>query len=864
MTKSSSNENSQIRTKFEPFFFPNKTPKIPSTRFYMIEIRLKERDTDAMTSRSPRGPAPTASSSSTRGGGGGGGASLSMKCVKVRRTTQQQQQQRTHTRPAMCRTDTCPLKTPIFLLFFCTNKKTKTQVENNEQALSNCVFVSKEDFSRVFSNPSEAWLNIGNQVFVARASSGIEVGGVALNGPQRTQLSFALGDEVPCKVFKPKGDSYFLSDLLVEVDKVAKTGGKPLELTHDEIVGLFQERFMGHFFTAGQVINIRLPSAGTTLFKCVIKELLCVDMAALMAGQATAASEDKKQFGMLVKQTSLAFVTPRSGAEIRIEGGGDSALGGGGGTQTTILNPDFNFEKMGIGGLDSEFSAIFRRAFASRIFPAREIAKYGVKHVRGMLLFGPPGTGKTLMARQIGKMLNATEPKIISGPEILNKFVGASEEKVRELFKDAEEEYKQSGDESALHIIIFDEIDAICKQRGSRPNDSGVGDTVVNQLLAKLDGVNTLNNILVIGMTNRKELIDEALLRPGRLEVHMEIGLPDEHGRLQILSIHTGTMKKNNKLAQDVSLEMLAKKTKNFSGAEIEGLVKSATAFALNEVVNADDVGKNLTKVVTPTVKMAHFECALKEVIPAFGLDESEFETLRGAITPFSADCKKLMSTLKQFATQVQKSDRTPLLTVLLDGSVGSGKTSVALDIALGSDFPFVKLINPTALVAYNESARCERIAKVFQDAHKSPLSVIVIDDIERLIDYVAIGPRFSNAILQVLATYLRMPPPKGRKLMVIGTTSKRMVLESMEIAECFHAQLVVPNVMTGQEAVRVLQAPGHNYERAELKTIMDGFNAPIPVKKLLLISEMAKQGAKEVDLGTRFLEALELYHRTQ
>ncbi|KAH9467259.1 hypothetical protein Pst134EB_002281 [Puccinia striiformis f. sp. tritici] len=108
---------------------------------------------------------------------------------------------------------------------------------------------------------------------------------------------------------------------------------------------------------------------------------------------------------------------------------------------------------------------------------------------------------KTLMARQIGKMLNAREPKIVNGPEILNKFVGESEKNIRELFAEAEVEYKAKGDESGLHIIIFDELDAICKQRGSTGGGTGVGDSVVNQLLSKMDGVDQLNNILIIGMT---------------------------------------------------------------------------------------------------------------------------------------------------------------------------------------------------------------------------------------------------------------------------------------------------------------------------------------------------------------------------
>ena len=179
-------------------------------------------------------------------------------------------------------------------------------------------------------------------------------------------------------------------------------------------------------------------------------------------------------------------------------------------------NPiSFDFNNLGIGGLDTEFKEIFRRTFATRLFPPKVIQSLGINHVRGMLLFGPPGCGKTLMARKIGGMLNGPEPKIVNGPEILNKFVGASEENIRNLFADAENDYKANGDKAELHVIIFDEIDAICKQR-SGSSAPGSHDSIVNQLLTKIDGVDSLNNILLIGMTNRKELLDDALLRPGR------------------------------------------------------------------------------------------------------------------------------------------------------------------------------------------------------------------------------------------------------------------------------------------------------------------------------------------------------------
>jgi vesicle-fusing ATPase len=175
-----------------------------------------------------------------------------------------------------------------------------------------------------------------------------------------------------------------------------------------------------------------------------------------------------------------------------------------------------------------------------------------------------------------------------------------------------------------LHIIIFDELDAIFKQRGSTSSGTGVGDTVVNQVLSKMDGVDQLNNILIIGMTNRIDMIDEALLRPGRLEVHMEISLPDEHGRHQILNIHTTKMRMNGVMDRDVDLKELAKLTKNFSGAEIGGLVKSAASFAFNRHVKVGTIAGISDDVENLRVNLDDFANALEEVHPAFGVSEEE------------------------------------------------------------------------------------------------------------------------------------------------------------------------------------------------------------------------------------------------
>lgn len=515
---------------------------------------------------------------------------------------------------------------------------------------------------------------------------------------------------------------------------------------------------------------------------------------------------------------------------------------------------------MGIGGLDTEFSEIFRRAFASRVFPQAIVSQLGIHHVKGMLLYGPPGTGKTLLARQIGKMLNAREPKIVNGPEILNKFVGQSEENIRALFTEAEKEYEERGEDSELHIIIFDEIDAICKSRGSVSSGTGVHDTVVNQLLTKIDGVDALNNILVIGMTNRKDMIDEALLRPGRLEVHVEIGLPDENGRLQIFRIHTNKMTKSNRLADDVDLADLAAVSKNYTGAEIEGVVRAACSYAFNRSIDAHDP----TKPQDPDkiqITNEDFRLALEEVKPKFGVTEDSFTNCcANGIIPYGLTFEKLMNSGNLFIQQVKNSSRTPLVSVLLDGPVGAGKTAVAATLALRGEFPFVKLVSPDNMVGYNEVAKCQQINAAFEDAYKSQVSCLVLDDLERLLDYVPIGPRFSNTVLQALLVLLKKPPPKGRRLFLIGTTSNRQILASMGLLDVFNATISVPCVAAGEEVIKVLESLDV-FSAEDLSLISDSCVFPIPIKKLLMITEMAQHGGSAKGLGMRFIQCMKDYN---
>lgn len=260
--------------------------------------------------------------------------------------------------------------------------------------------------------------------------------------------------------------------------------------------------------------------------------------------------------------------------------------------QRVIFPNNFSLKDIGVGGLGNDFEFVFRRLFASRMFSASKLAMLGISHCKGLLLSGQPGCGKTLLARRLSKFLKTRSTKIISGPEVFNKWLGQSEENVRDLFKDAEAEWEKKGEKSGLHVVIIDEIDAMCGVRSGDSTGDRARNSVVNQLLAKMDGVEQINNILLIGMTNRKEVIDPSLLRPGRFELHLEMGLPDEAGRQEILDIHTQKMQEGGLLDKDTTacLSEIATATENFSGAEIECIVKAACSFAMDRCIDSTDL----------------------------------------------------------------------------------------------------------------------------------------------------------------------------------------------------------------------------------------------------------------------------------
>ncbi|XP_036196025.1 vesicle-fusing ATPase isoform X2 [Myotis myotis] len=706
----------------------------------------------------------------------------------------------------------------------------------DELSLTNCAVVNEKDFQSgqhviVRTSPSHRY------TFTLRTHPSVVPGSIAFSLPQRKWAGLSIGQEIEVSLYTFDKTKQCVGTMTIEIDFLQKKSIDSNPYDTDKMAGEFIQQFNNQAFSVGQQLVF---SFNEKLFSLVVKDIEAMDPSILKGEQGTG-KRQKIELGLVLGNSQVAFEKAEN-SSLNLIGKAKTKE-----NRQSIINPDWNFEKMGIGGLDKEFSDIFRRAFASRVFPPEIVEQMGCKHVKGILLYGPPGCGKTLLARQIGKMLNAREPKVVNGPEILNKYVGESEANIRKLFADAEEEQRRLGANSGLHIIIFDEIDAICKQRGSMAGSTGVHDTVVNQLLSKIDGVEQLNNILVIGMTNRPDLIDEALLRPGRLEVKMEIGLPDEKGRLQILHIHTARMRGHQLLSADVDIKELATETKNFSGAELEGLVRAAQSTAMNRHIKATTkVEVDMEKAESLQVTRGDFLASLEnDIKPAFGTNQEDYASyIMNGIIKWGDPVTRVLDDGELLVQQTKNSDRTPLVSVLLEGPPHSGKTALAAKIAEESNFPFIKICSPDKMIGFSETAKCQSMKKIFDDAYKSQLSCVVVDDIERLLDYVPIGPRFSNLVLQALLVLLKKAPPQGRKLLIIGTTSRKDVLQEMEMLTAFSTTIHVPNIATGEQLLEALELLGNfkDKERTIIAQQVKEKKVWIGIKKLLMLIEMSLQ----------------------
>jgi len=684
---------------------------------------------------------------------------------------------------------------------------------NQALAHLNGIYLHPEELSRFGAR----YARVGNRVYAVYASELVQVGYVAMNHQQRAAGSFVLDADVSLQPW-PLELGVPLESITFQVSRYGE--GTPIHARSQHLAAGVSRQLTSsvpQILTVQQQILLRLsPDVEAPQLQLVFQVLHL---------------QPDVEFGRITPETRIQFTLPDGPASVILDHvvGDDRAR--------SLFHAEVDFSQLGIGGLDAEFNRIFRRAFASRVCSPEIVRQMGIHHVRGMLLYGPPGCGKTLLARQIGRMLNSVEPKIVNGPEILDKYVGGSEQKVRELFAEAEADQRRLQDRSPLHIIILDELDAICRQRGSTSDSTGVHDSIVNQLLSKIDGVESLDNIILIGMTNRKDMIDDALLRPGRLELHIEIGLPDEPGRLQILNIHTRAMRENRRLSEEAiaHLSELAARTKNYSGAELEGLVKNAASYAFNRTVDLEGGKVRMRDMSGLRVEWPDLLRAQEETVPAFGICTEELDAMKSNIIDYGSAFRTLRDAALHVATQLRDSTHTASATILLSGDHGTGKTALAAHMASLCNYPFVRIVTADAWIGLSEQSKCQRMAQVFRDSFRSPLSIILLDDLERLIEYSGVGMRYSNAMLQTLLVMLRKRPPQGHKLLVIGTTSCSSAMTELELSDAFSMHM----------EVEMLDAEGVASVMAEMdvpEALRREVRAPIGIKNLILQIELAQK----------------------
>ena len=416
-----------------------------------------------------------------------------------------------------------------------------------------------------------------------------------------------------------------------------------------------------------------------------------------------------------------------------------------------------------IGGLDEELELV-RETIELPLSEPEVFTRLGIDPPKGVLLHGPPGTGKTLIARAVANEVDATFVTV-DGPEIMSKYKGESEEKLREKFREARD--------ASPAIVFFDEIDSIA---GKRDDGGDVENRVVGQLLSLMDGLDARGDVIVIGATNRVDTIDPALRRGGRFDREIEIGVPGESGRRQILDVHTRRMP----LADDVDLDRIAGRTHGFVGADIEGLAQEAAMTALRRARETD--GRALNDV---TVGKTDFEAAHANVEPSAmreyvaeqpttefadvgGLDDAKDELERAVTWPLS------------YGPLFDAAGADPPTGVLLYGPPGTGKTLLARAIAGESGVNFIQVAGPELLDRYvGESEKAVRA--LFDRARQAAPAIVFFDEIDAVAtDRDAAGGDGSGVSERVVSQLLTEldRASDNPNLVVLAATNRRDALD--------------------------------------------------------------------------------------
>ncbi|MGC8496053.1 MAG: CDC48 family AAA ATPase [Candidatus Micrarchaeia archaeon] len=376
-----------------------------------------------------------------------------------------------------------------------------------------------------------------------------------------------------------------------------------------------------------------------------------------------------------------------------------------------------------IGGIKNEIQKIREMVELPIRYPEL-FERLGIEPPKGVLLYGAPGTGKTLLAKAVANESDAHFIDI-SGPELVSKFVGESEERLREIFNEAKEK--------APTIIFMDEIDAIAPKREEATNE--VERRMVSQLLTLMDGITSRGQVIVIGATNRPNAIDPALRRPGRFDREIEIGVPDRNARKEILQIHT----KNMPLAKDVNLDELANLTHGYTGADIAALCREAAMAELRHILPTIINKKSIPNEVLSNLSVTRndFMEALALIQPS-ALREVFVERPNvhwddvGGLDEVKSQLKEAVELPVKNPEAFEKIGIRPVKGILLVGAPGTGKTLLAKAVATERESNFISIKGPELLSKYvGESEKAVR--EVFRKAKQAAPCIIFIDEIDAI-----------------------------------------------------------------------------------------------------------------------------------
>jgi len=426
--------------------------------------------------------------------------------------------------------------------------------------------------------------------------------------------------------------------------------------------------------------------------------------------------------------------------------------------------PNITYED--IGGLSEEIHKVREMIELPLRYPEL-FERLGIEAPKGVLLHGPPGTGKTLLAKAVANETNANFASL-SGPEIMSKYYGESEERLREIFDQAQE--------NAPSIIFIDELDSIAPKREEVTGE--VEKRVVAQLLALMDGLQSRGKVVVIGATNRPNALDPALRRPGRFDREIEIGIPNKEGRLEILQIHT----RNMPLSDDVNLESLASVTHGFVGADLEALSKEAAIRALRRILPEIDFESEnvpaeiLNKII---VDVNDFQEALKDVEPSAMREVLvEVPTVKwsdvGGLEEVKEELREAVEWPLKYPELFSRLDAKPPKGVLLYGPPGTGKTLLARAVANESEANFISVKGPELLSRWvGESERGVR--EIFRKARQASPTIVFFDELDSIAPTRGGGYGDSHVTERVVSQFLTeidgLEELKG--VVVIGATNR-------------------------------------------------------------------------------------------